>query len=546
MCYDPAIVVDIYKKLLYIDVSVYKSPFPEAFMSTLEFTGNTARISANDLCRSFWLWTYKGAQTTVNTAYMYSTTHYLTPISIWLSALASRFKRQNHTVPIVGDIPTTFEEIPVENAYQATYNELMKDIATSSNQTTAMNEAIQETGTILEASNEVSIISSKLEEVFKTCNTFHTPVDITHVDYTKKINVPITLPTVTSAQDEIEEDIIDRAKDIKNVRPGISTSSRATKQPVTPLLDAAEEKHVDFSDFEAVDTHYSLKDFDFNLKDDPFIDAYVVICGNRASSFRATLCMEYEYISKTNIPDHIEENYNMLVRSTHPNSHECKAGIACLSAAHWDAINNLPDIGITDCTISDVVYFPSSKHIDNIASDILLPVSESLSEYMRGVYYLRKYMVPRTIKGATIKEVMSCLYGNYGYSYGKSISVHRVHIECNFSSQQSRQSRPTDFKEFCDVILYLGYMIKDNHIMNIDKLPKRVDVSFTDCTDPLSIPRTIDSNKIKNLQLRSNPPIKMMSNLPPWNISGHISPLKYDLNINKKPNLLKELAYIRI
>ena len=468
LLYDSNIIADIYRKLYSVDITISKSRLPLSFLSTLSFDGNTTSMTYKELCNAFRTWAYGKAcdgylriQNTCATTTVYTA-----------QIVRNRVYNVVQRLNALG----LFQRV---NDFE---DEEEEDVPSS---------PIVEDEPILRDEPKTPITSEVRDQVLEAAVAALTNLETPHGDINDilqtvydTLGIPV-FPARTYYSDVIPE-----------------ATSPTQQEDVVP--------------FDLYNSSYTP----FDSEPD---EEHLFVCEGQKCIYKCASVMQMERelmnLSDIKIHDNIPEKYRMLVRFTDV---EGKVGIACFDDTHWGAINHLdqftsPD---TEITISDIVYFPWKQHFENLAIAVVLPLeSTDLSVYMQQVYALRKLMVPRTFLGAVIKNVLTMVYNRYSYSYGKSVCIKDMYI--HYRNACGMKNGLIEFDAFCNVIIYLGYMIVNNKVLNIADLSKVTSVAF-----PVIEKQNASRwNKIHNLQIRADPPITVDTNVSPWQLSSHLPTL---------------------
>lgn len=484
---EPQVVADIYQKLLSKDVNVSRSYLPDAFLLSLPFTGNTACTSTKEIASRFRSWAYhkacdKGASLYNNTkracesstryisnAYMKSYTMGVVVMNMprLLEGIYNRYARYiTYTRP-----PITEAQAPAPTPSHAGEWINGTDTDAITNEINNVLNALPPIP-IAPPPDSGTITDSEIEDLLNTHINIQTNIDTTHIFI--NTSAPLTNPPIDT------NTLVNQPIDTTSISPGGGVGTLNENTLVSTLSADNDEK-----------------------------DGYTVF-KKPSSMFASVIYIEKEAVAGKKAPDNIMEKYNILVRFKGP---DAKVAIACFDDTHWDAINRLPDIGINDVTIMDVVYFPWTKRFEGIA--LALPFNDSMNDYVKHVYSLRKFLVPRYTKGAIIKKTIGAIYRSYEFAHGKSTCVSDIYFayKANVGMQDT-----LDFDSFCAMLKYLGYMMKDGKVLNTTKRTHEVSVTlptFKDATKDNPIMK-------RNLQLRADPPIAMTPNVSPWQVSSYI------------------------
>lgn len=182
-------------------------------------------------------------------------------------------------------------------------------------------------------------------------------------------------------------------------------------------------------------------------------------------------------------------------------------------------LNKLCKYGIDDIFIKDVTFYPDQTNI-SVLKEFLTNVNNNKDNqyYIYSLYQLRKLLyspISKDVHKRHVKDIIKYIHNDYVYEYNSSVSLSDLYLR--FIMLDTCKT-DISFLDFIDILKYLGYHIKDRHVLYIKNLPNN---NQNNIFKPKTFNGFIDL-KPKNLQLRVEPKINVDPSVSPWHMNSNI------------------------
>jgi hypothetical protein len=184
-------------------------------------------------------------------------------------------------------------------------------------------------------------------------------------------------------------------------------------------------------------------------------------------------------------------------------------------------IGNLDKYGIHDIIIDDIIRYPKYDK-DYILTCAKEASTADLNKYILTSYRIRKSIKERVIYGKLVKLVLEYMYAKYKYApIDTGVDIKKVYNNFDeYNTELFRFYVPDliPFPTFMQILIYLGYNIKNGNVSNIelrkDKVNVNIDVSMS-IEQAYHYTHRVFRNK-KNIDLRKVPFTQPSSIISPW------------------------------
>lgn len=480
----------LYKKLDGRDVTVKKSYYPRAFIKTLDFKDNVLRTTNKDLHQRFKKWLY--VTTKENGRKAYFTTKY---------ALCNSKQFAKNKVRSLYNYGVLCIHLPaITSTFYSTmyrYMSLLKNEKSNDEHVNLENKVTvdkPEESISEQPGFQKSFPSSlNIEEMLANLET--KGIDEIQKDISKLSNIltGINIPGLDLPSLDIPPPTVDEESVVQH-----TTLQHTTHQQTTQTLDILDALDTDVSGL--IDNKTDI------------CDGYTVFRHkkNRNVVYASIEYMEDKAIDKVNQISHLPEKFNIVLKTYNKNT--CKYNISCLDETYWQDIQDLVSIGLENVEIKDVIFFEPMSKLDGIVQ-VIQSSTEDANKYIHSIYNLRKFLCSRPEQGKVIKKVIESIYTKYEFDFKKQVSLKNLYLE--YKKYCGMIPDVLDYERYCKVMVYLGFNIKEGDVLYMKKRMEPLEISIP------SFKQNVDNSMIikRNLQLRSEPPVNLVPNVSPWQMS---------------------------